>query len=624
MNPAPNPVSLSPLEVKRAWRIVTAAGSLATIYGVLCLTGAPRTKYLTELGATASHFGYIAAFGSIAVLFQIFSGVWGSHLRNRRMFFVVLGIGHRLLYIGVLAAPLLFIHSANLRLWWIIAILFLHDAIAQLTVPVWYSWMADLVPDQEVNRYWAVRTRRNTVTSIAASFGIVFIFWYFESNQQVILGFTLLAIVGLVAGVTDIALFLKVPEPAGERDMGTPLAQMLLRPLADKQFRPYILFTCVWMLAVSVGGPFFSLYMIQHLELSVGKVQLISAMSTLGVVVTSRFWGLMCDTYGQRPVLQLSLFGKALIPLSLLITPAIPAIAIPWLAIAFFIDGLTLCSLMLATQGFLLKGTPRRSRSMYIAAINFIGGVVAAVGSAISGEVIERLSHHSLDLWVYSLNGFHLMFGISFLLRITSSFFAARIHEPTAVDTRDVLRQLSDLSAFRTARIIHRLSDTTDEKKRLALVRWLGMKQSPLAIKELIRTLQDESRPVRRAAADALGKIGAAEAAEPLVRVLCGPDSELQSPAARALGRIGGYDSLKGLLANLRNLSPEALGETAEALARIGDSAAILPLICIYDEIEDRPIRRRIAQALCDLCQTDSVEEVAALFQGPIETARNL
>lgn len=613
MSNSPAHQSISPKQFERAWRLVTASGSLGTIYAILCVVGAPRTKFLLEIGATAFHFGLISGGGALAVTFQILSGLMASRLKRRKPFFIFFGILHRVLTLGVLAVPMLFL-SPSVRLWWIIAILFAHDSIANLTIPVWYAWMAEIVPQDSINRHWAIRQRRNTVTNIIASLALACFFWFFEEYHQIYLGFSIVAIVGLVCGIFDIALFAKVPDPPSEPHDGSSLFKMLIQPLGDRDFRAYFIFNCVWTLAVSIGGPFFLPFMLDNLHLSSFITQIIITASTLGVVVTARFWGVLCDNYGQRPILQISVIGKALIPFAALITPAIPSIAIPWLTLAFFLDGLTNCSLMLSTQGVLLKSTPRRSRPMYIASISFLAGIIGFIGSTTSGWMISHFQNTHLHFWVYAPNGYHLMFAISFIIRLSSCYFAARIHEPQAANVGGLINSLRDGSAFRVASLIHRLNECKEEKGRLAIIRLLGHTRNVLTARELIRLLEDDNPKIRRAAAHALGHIRMAEASESLGRALTAPDSSLQSLAAHALGEIGDYSSLQALLTHLQNLPPESMGETVDALAKIGDSGAILPLICLYNDTEDPVLRQKIARALGTLSETESEEEVLAVL----------
>ena len=130
----------------------------------------------------------------------------------------------------------------------------------------------------------------------------------------------------------------------------------------------------------------------------------------------------------------------------------------------------------------------------------------------------------------------------------------------------------------------------------------------------MIDTLQDPTHDIRDAAAHALGGIGESKATGPLAKALRDPDSSIQGSAARALGRIGCTDSLRALLHNLSNKDTAALTETIDSLARIGHDAAVLPLLCLFNDVEDEELRRHIATALASLTEMDSVEEVFVLL----------
>ncbi|MFC1601408.1 HEAT repeat domain-containing protein, partial [Candidatus Sumerlaeota bacterium] len=92
------------------------------------------------------------------------------------------------------------------------------------------------------------------------------------------------------------------------------------------------------------------------------------------------------------------------------------------------------------------------------------------------------------------------------------------------------------------------------------------------------------------------------------------------------LGRIGGHDSLRALLTSLRDQDARTLGTIINSLGRINDSAAIVPLICLFDEVEDDELSRRIATTLRKLGEAESTEAVLQLLRErrPIGQSRML
>lgn len=603
---------------KRAWRIITWAGFLGSTYYLLCINGAPRVKYLTELGATPFHFGLITTLGSLVLALQILGSAIGSRVRSRKYLWISLAVAHRLAFLGVLLAPLLFA-GPSLRIAWVLLVLVVHDGLNQTATPIWWSWMADLVPKETMSQHWAARQRVITGATIAVMLLIAFGFHWFETNDRVILGFTILGGLGVVVGVIDILMFVAVPEPPYERiEQNVPLRKIVLQPLFDRDFRRFLVFMGYWQFAVFLAAPFFGLYLLEDVGYSVRTVQLLGTASALGVVLSSFFWGLACDVYGYRPLLQVLSVAKLFTPLAYLLAPRTPAVGIAYFVVVWFIDGILNAGMALAFQGPLLKFTPRRNRAMYIAAANFLTiGVMASIAPAFAGWLIETVNAMGASIaGLGRVNGYHVAFAASLALRATAFPLAGRIVEPAAGPVRQVVPQLFSVRSVRTAKWAHLLHRSRDERKRLRAASTLGELRSPMGVSELIAALRDPCRAVRDTAADSLGKIGASEAAQSLVDALFDAESGIQTPAARALGRIGGVDSLRGLLRYVRTRKTEAVADAVESLARIGDDAAILPLICLFDEVQDEALRGQIATALAKLGETDSLEEVIDILHG--------
>lgn len=611
-----HPEPLSPVEWRRAWRIITLAGFLGTTYYLLCISGAPRVKYLTELEATPLDFGIISTLGAVVLVFQILGSMLGNRVAHRKPLWIALAVVHRLLFIGVLLAPL--IHgSPRVRIGWILIVLFCHDSLAQVCSPIWLSWMADLVPSETMSRHWAARQRSITAATILVMVLIAVGFHHFETTNRVILGFTLLGGIGVLLGVTDILMFLRVPEPSHERVPHVRWADVLLQPVRDRDYRRFLLYMGYWHFGIFLAAPFFGLYILSDLHYSVRTVQLLGTASALGVVVSSRFWGLVCDVYGYRPVLQILSLAKAFTPAAYLLAPRSPSVSIAYFTVIWFIDGIINSGVALAFQGPLLKFTPRANRSMYIATANFIAiGVMAGLAPALAGYLIKTIN--ALDAsssWWGRFNGYHVAFAISLVFRAASYPLAGRIVEPSAAPLGLVVRQVFSLSSIRAAKWAHRLHDAPDKAVRIRAAALLGVLRNPIAVGELINALRDSSLDVRDAAADALGRIGSSQATRALVDGLFDAQSGLQSPAARALGRIGGADSLGALLRYLHGGETAALGDIVESLEQIGDDAALLPLICLFNKVEDEALHARIAAALASISRAGSPDEVVRMLR---------
>ena len=347
-------------------------------------------------------------------------------------------------------------------------------------------------------------------------------------------------------------------------------------------------------------------------------MQFMMVAEAVGGMVSVRFWGLVCDAYGQENGIQLSLAAKVVIPLALIVAPACGAGAAPLLILAYFIDGLMNAGFLIAWQGVVLKSTPRLNRGMYFGATNFLcQGLAGGVAPLIAGALIGPLNRClTLTTGPLRWDGFMVIFAASVVLRLVALPIAWRLQRSAPIPFRTMMGHICQSNPLRAVRSLHHLQAAPRPERRIHAATELGRRRSPLAIGGLIAALHDPVLGVREAAADALGKIGMAEARQSLAEALSHPELGIQPPAARALGRIGGPESLKALLGSLEKIDAAAQAQAIEALAEIGSEAAILPLICLFEKVENPVLRRRIADALARLTAADSRADVMGYLVG--------
>jgi HEAT repeat protein len=131
---------------------------------------------------------------------------------------------------------------------------------------------------------------------------------------------------------------------------------------------------------------------------------------------------------------------------------------------------------------------------------------------------------------------------------------------------------------------------------------------------ELVRDLEDESRMVRRDAAESLGKLGDARAVEPLIVALEDKDSSVRSSAANALGRLGDACAVEPLITALGDEDQQVRWTAAKALGELGDTHAMEPLIIALGD-EDQQVRWAAAKALGGLGDARAVEPLIAALE---------
>ncbi len=615
------PNALEPEEFKRHWNTITIAGALGSVWVTFCLMGMARERFLKYLGATPADLGILVSLLSFAQVAQLFGGLVCRRIRRRKFIWMGVIIFHRLLFFGFLAAPFLF-ETTGSRVFWAFAVLFVHDLLMQFGGPIWVSWMADLVPHGSFNRDWGSRQRITTYMRIVGQLAIVFLFGWFEQKGKIVEGYWILGSAGVILGVIDIVLFHSVPEPKNDVEGRETPWRVIIEPLANREFRPYIIFRFVFQIGVALFAPFMGYFMLNVLLLPAWAGEALAIVSTLSMAASSRIWGTLCDTYGKRPVLQLVILGKCVIPLCFSLAPQAPEVMIPVLLLGFAFDGVMNGALLLVMMSYTMQNVPRRNRAMYTAATNlFSAGIVMMIVPVFAGFMIDGIGERAWEIGPWVFGGYQISFMIGILLRLSSVPLTWRLREPGALPVREMLSDLTETNVFSLLRDTRRLASSRRASKRAHAARRLGRLRSPLAIGELLRALDDPEAGVRRAAARALGRIGSSDATEKLAELLTNRESQAQGPAARALGRIGDEPSVNALLNNLGQADRKTMLDSLEALRRIKSPAAILPLICLYDDVDDIDIKDRIASVLSEHVPEASPQAIM-MTMGPRGRAR--
>lgn len=137
-----------------------------------------------------------------------------------------------------------------------------------------------------------------------------------------------------------------------------------------------------------------------------------------------------------------------------------------------------------------------------------------------------------------------------------------------------------------------------DPLVRRAAAEALGKMQDPRALVALIHALADEEAGVRRAAIQAVGQIKDPKAIPPLGERLQDEDEFVRVAAIEALEKIGGTEARQLILSALKDFNPLVRAAACNSLGRIGSSEAIPGLAQIAEGDTSTTVRFAAAQAL--------------------------
>lgn len=421
--------------LRRSLVLVTVGGSLCMLF--LAAVNSPVfTEYVRALGATDLQIGLLSGLPMIMLAWQFVGAVIANRLQHRKPLFLVLIIAGRLLYLPIAILP--FVMGEGDQVVDLIVILVaLSAALSNVIGPAWFSWMADIIPTSILNRYWASRHRAQHLTWLVAY--LAFGAFAMLTSLDVQLVFLVLAIIGVTAGVVDILLFIWVREPPNHIVKGEPILRILADPLKDRNFRTFVVFQCVWAFTALFSASFMMLYAIEGLGLGGGKATLVWCAMIMNAL-SAPYWGRLADKHGHKSIIAICVAMKPLVLLLFIfVTPGTALIALP---IGFFIDSMWNAGLFVATNGYMMKVSPRRNRSVFVASITGLSGIFGGLGAICGGAFLSHYDGFHMELFSRDWNKFHLLFGVNFFMRIGCAYLVHYIKEPKSTEHDIVLDEM--------------------------------------------------------------------------------------------------------------------------------------------------------------------------------------
>jgi MFS family permease len=416
--------SRSPL--LRSLVLITLGGCLAMVYtaGTNCPA---QTQFFLTLGANELHLGLLGGIPMIALIMQFPAVVISNHIRYRKKLFMTLFILSRLFFVPVVTVPLLIpSFRGNAMLMALLLLIAVSYSLTNIAVPLWFSWMADLIPTRVLNTYWGTRQRWMQLSWTAAYLAI----WAFTFFAVLPIKTTFAAIIGVavIAGVVDILLFIRVHEPPNTISPHMSVTGMLLAPLRHSEYKTFVLYSCAWLASVMFAAAFMQPYALKHLGLSLSQATLIWCLSGVGNALAARRWGRIADRHGHKPIIIICTLFKPLIVLTFLLVTDRTAMWV--LPVVFLADGALNAGNFVSSNGYMLKIAPRENRSAFVAAILALAGICGGLSAILAGVFLTSVSGFSFSLFGRTWMNYHLLFVVSFFMRIGCAILIHWVREP--------------------------------------------------------------------------------------------------------------------------------------------------------------------------------------------------
>lgn len=415
------------------------------------------------LGASNFHIGIMAAIPSIMQPLQIAAVVLVERLRMRKVIAVPAYFTAFATWVPIGLIPFVIeVPHAGA-----VALLLFFTAIRGVANAFvntsWTSWLRDLVPADAMGGFFAQRMRVATTTAAVAGLSAAFyIDWWkgIMPADDAIYGYSYAILLGsILLGFSAAGMMGRIPEPRMTMPEGTrpPILQALAAPLRDANFRQLITFLLAWSFVANLAVPFFSVYMLTGLGLSLTVVVVLGVLSQITNVLFLRVWGPLVDLYGSKVILSIctSLYFLVILGWTFTTLPGKHALTIPLLILLHSLIGIASAGINVSSTTIRMKLAPPAQATAYLTSASLAASLGAGISPLLGGAFVDFFSVRHLSIaieWVdpvrtldfpaIFLTGYDFLFASAFVLGLFAIGVLGKVREEGEVQSEVVMDQL--------------------------------------------------------------------------------------------------------------------------------------------------------------------------------------
>jgi MFS family permease len=395
------------------------------------------TAYALALGAGAFLIGVIAALPFFMKLSQLYLS-WRierlGHWRHTAFRGGALGRG-ALLFAAFVPAAATLLYGAPagaIALTVIIALFALGATIFELG---FLTWMAELIPAERRGEFWGRRGRLSGLTALAMGIAAAFVLQRVQRGSGDVAPFGWMFGAGGLIGLAGLLFLRRIPDSRRQRTRAAAprVAETLLRPTRDANYRRLLVFVAWWGFAGGLIAPFFTVYMLQDLGLSLLTVTVLTTITGATMSLMQLFWGRLGDRFGAKTVLRTGTYIITLVPALWLLVGG----AGTWLIIVIqLLAGFGWGAYHLSLNNLILKIAPDDARPSYLATFGAVNGVSESIAPVLGGALIVTIQAAGVG----SERAFQSMVAVSLLLFATATPLLSFVHEEGASTVGRMIR----------------------------------------------------------------------------------------------------------------------------------------------------------------------------------------
>ncbi len=454
--------TLTDQEKAQGLRLLTWEGMVSMGFFSITTSGF-LAAYALALGANNLQIGILAAIPFITQPLQIPTILLVERLKRRKLIAVPSWFLAQALWLPMALIPVFIGVPSGGAISLLLVLITVRGIFAAITTCGWNSWLRDLVPREILGRIFSRRLALSVVVAVVFSLGAAYFVDYWRTHvlpENAILGYTFALLFGaLFLGLASPVFMSRMPEPQMQYTNQPQLSlwKTITLPLQDKNFKQLMKFLFFWGFASNLAIPFFAVYMLQRLGLSLSAVIAFSVLSQLSNLLFLRVWGPLADRFGSKTVLSICASLYLLVILGWIFTtmPERYFLTTPLLVILHIFAGVATAGVTLTVGTIGLKLAPQGQATPYLAGASLATSLGVGLGPLFGGFLADFFSVREfavnfawtdpmrvIQLPALYLTGFDFLFALTFIIGLATLNILTALHEEGEVSREVVLGEL--------------------------------------------------------------------------------------------------------------------------------------------------------------------------------------
>ena len=337
------------------------------------------------MNASATQIGLLSSLPNLIAPFLQLHAANLLKKHNRKRIVLISILVQALMWVPIAFIPFLFGKNNN-GVWLIILFYVICFSAGKFYIPVWNSWMKDLVPKDEIGKFFGKRNAIYTFVLVTIVILSSLFLDYFNKGEflgieLVLVIFGALFLIAMIAGFVDMYILYKQHEPKFEYDSKSYFSLLdFVKRIGNSNFGRFVLYVSLFSLGVNMAGPFFAVYMLNELKFSYVTYIMMTVAASLASIIFMPVWGKIADKYGTVIVLKSCSIIVGIYPLLFLLSKSPIALFLMNAFSGFGWAGFNLCA-----ANFVYDVAKREKVALCVTYQNIFSGIGIFLGTTIGG-----------------------------------------------------------------------------------------------------------------------------------------------------------------------------------------------------------------------------------------------